>query len=41
MSRAHLDKSPHEVATMFDQVAKAYDITNDVSLLGKHEGGER
>ena len=35
MSRAHLDKSPHEVATMFDQVAKAYDITNDVLSLGQ------
>lgn len=35
MSRAHLDKSPNEVASMFDQVAKAYDITNDVLSLGQ------
>ena len=35
MSRAHLDKPPKEVATMFDQVAKAYDITNDVLSLGQ------
>ena len=35
MSRAHLDKSPNEVASMFDQVAKAYDFTNDLLSLGQ------
>lgn len=35
MSRAHLNKEPHEVAAMFDAVAKKYDITNDVLSLGQ------
>lgn len=35
MSRASLDKQPHEVATMFDDVAERYDITNDVLSLGQ------
>src|SRR5687768_769591 len=30
MSRASLDKQPHEVAAMFDRVAKRYDVTNTV-----------
>ncbi|HKC29696.1 MAG TPA: ubiquinone/menaquinone biosynthesis methyltransferase, partial [Jatrophihabitans sp.] len=30
MSRAALDKQPHEVARMFDDVAPRYDITNTV-----------
>jgi demethylmenaquinone methyltransferase/2-methoxy-6-polyprenyl-1,4-benzoquinol methylase len=30
MTRATLDKEPHEVATMFDGVAKRYDLTNSV-----------
>ena len=34
MSRARLDKQPHEVAAMFDEVAKRYDVTNDVLSLG-------
>jgi demethylmenaquinone methyltransferase / 2-methoxy-6-polyprenyl-1,4-benzoquinol methylase len=34
MSRAHLDKDPHEVAAMFDDVAEHYDRTNSVSTLG-------
>jgi demethylmenaquinone methyltransferase/2-methoxy-6-polyprenyl-1,4-benzoquinol methylase len=29
-TRAHLDKDPHEVASMFDAVAQRYDITNTV-----------
>jgi demethylmenaquinone methyltransferase/2-methoxy-6-polyprenyl-1,4-benzoquinol methylase len=33
MSRAGLEKSPHEVATMFDQVAEKYDLTNSVLAL--------
>ena len=35
MSRAHLNKEPHEVAAMFDAVAKKYDVTNDVLSLGQ------
>lgn len=34
MSRAHLDKDPHEVAAMFDGVARHYDRTNSVTSLG-------
>ncbi|MER6994777.1 demethylmenaquinone methyltransferase [Streptomyces sp. NPDC000410] len=35
MTRASLDKQPHEVATMFDAVAANYDLTNDVLSLGQ------
>lgn len=35
MSRANLDKQPHEVAAMFDVVSKRYDITNDVLSMGQ------
>ncbi|ASQ96199.1 MULTISPECIES: demethylmenaquinone methyltransferase [Streptomyces] len=35
MSRASLDKQPHEVAAMFDGVAAKYDLTNDVLSLGQ------
>ena len=35
MSRASLDKRPHEVAAMFDDVAARYDLTNDVLSLGQ------
>ena len=35
MTRAHLDKQPHEVAAMFDGVAPHYDRTNDVLSLGQ------
>ena len=34
MARAQLDKQPHEVAAMFDGVARRYDLTNDVLSLG-------
>ncbi|MEV4317702.1 demethylmenaquinone methyltransferase [Actinocrispum sp. NPDC049592] len=34
MSRASLDKNPHEVAEMFDGVARRYDRTNSVLTLG-------
>jgi demethylmenaquinone methyltransferase/2-methoxy-6-polyprenyl-1,4-benzoquinol methylase len=34
MSRAALDKKPHEVAAMFDGVARRYDKTNTVLSLG-------
>jgi len=35
VSRASLDKQPHEVAAMFDDVASRYDLTNDVLSLGQ------
>jgi len=35
MARAQLDKDPHEVAAMFDAVARRYDLTNDVLSLGQ------
>ncbi|NGN65933.1 demethylmenaquinone methyltransferase [Streptomyces sp. A7024] len=35
MTRATLDKQPHEVAAMFDDVAAKYDLTNDVLSLGQ------
>lgn len=34
MSRADLDKRPDEVASMFDDVAARYDLTNDVLTMG-------
>jgi len=35
VTRASLDKQPHEVAAMFDAVARRYDLTNDVLSLGQ------
>lgn len=35
VTRASLDKQPHEVAAMFDDVAAKYDLTNDVISLGQ------
>jgi demethylmenaquinone methyltransferase / 2-methoxy-6-polyprenyl-1,4-benzoquinol methylase len=35
MSRASLDKQPHEVAAMFDGVARRYDLTNTVISGGQ------
>ena len=35
MSRASLEKKPHDVARMFDQVGKNYDITNAVLSFGQ------
>ena len=35
MTRADLDKKPADVAAMFDDVAKRYDLTNDVLSLGQ------
>lgn len=34
MSRASLDKDPHDVAAMFDDVAAGYDRTNSVMTFG-------
>jgi demethylmenaquinone methyltransferase / 2-methoxy-6-polyprenyl-1,4-benzoquinol methylase len=35
VSRADLDKNPAAVSAMFDDVAKRYDITNDILSLGQ------
>ncbi|WP_062431008.1 demethylmenaquinone methyltransferase [Herbidospora daliensis] len=35
MTRASLDKQPHEVAAMFDRTAARYDLVNDVLSLGQ------
>ena len=41
MTRARLDKDPHEVAAMFDGVAARYDLTNDVLSLGQTRAWRR
>lgn len=35
VTRASLEKQPHEVQSMFDNVAARYDLTNDVLSLGQ------
>lgn len=35
MGRAGLDKSPQDVAAMFDDVAARYDLTNDLLAMGQ------
>jgi demethylmenaquinone methyltransferase / 2-methoxy-6-polyprenyl-1,4-benzoquinol methylase len=35
VTRASLDKQPHEIAAMFDNVAARYDLANDVLSLGQ------
>ncbi len=35
MSRASLEKKPHEVASMFDGIAERYDLVNDVISMGQ------
>lgn len=35
MSRADLEKQPYDVATMFDGIAKRYDLLNDVAAMGQ------
>jgi demethylmenaquinone methyltransferase/2-methoxy-6-polyprenyl-1,4-benzoquinol methylase len=35
VTRADLDKNPADVAAMFDDVAKRYDLTNDILSLGQ------
>jgi len=41
VSRASLDKAPHEVASMFDDVAARYDLTNDVLSLRQDRAWRR
>lgn len=41
MVRARLDKSPRDVAAMFDQVAKRYDFLNDLLSLGRTRAWRR
>ncbi|HNM85046.1 MAG: demethylmenaquinone methyltransferase [Mycobacterium sp.] len=41
MSRATLDKDPREVASMFDAVARRYDITNTVLSAGQDRSWRR
>ncbi|WP_433299868.1 demethylmenaquinone methyltransferase [Actinoplanes sp. CA-030573] len=41
VTRADLDKQPHEVAEMFDGVAKRYDLTNTVLSFGQDRGWRR
>jgi demethylmenaquinone methyltransferase / 2-methoxy-6-polyprenyl-1,4-benzoquinol methylase len=38
VTRASLDKQPHEVAAMFDGVAKRYDLTNTILSFGRDRG---
>ncbi|WP_084956075.1 demethylmenaquinone methyltransferase [Thermoactinospora rubra] len=35
MTRAQLDKKPHEVAAMFDRTARRYDLVNDLMSMGQ------
>ena len=41
VSRATLDKQPHEVAEMFDGVSRRYDLTNTVLSAGLDRGWRR
>lgn len=41
MVRARLDKSPRDVAAMFDEVAKRYDFLNDLLSLGRTKAWRR
>jgi demethylmenaquinone methyltransferase/2-methoxy-6-polyprenyl-1,4-benzoquinol methylase len=41
VTRASLDKQPHEVAAMFDGVAKRYDLTNTVLSFGRDRAWRR
>lgn len=41
VTRAQLDKQPHEIAAMFDGVARRYDLTNTVLSLGRDRSWRR
>lgn len=41
MSRASLEKKPTEVASMFDGIARHYDLTNDLISLGQDRSWRR
>src|SRR3954447_14906140 len=41
VTRADLDKQPHEVAEMFDGVAERYDLTNTILSFGQDRGWRR
>ena len=41
MSRADLDKEPHEIAAMFDGVAERYDRTNTILSFGRDRAWRR
>jgi len=41
VTRADLDKQPHEIAEMFDGVAERYDLTNTVLAFGRDRGWRR
>src|SRR5690242_9881869 len=41
VTRADLDKQPHEIAEMFDGVADRYDLTNTVLSFGQDRGWRR
>jgi demethylmenaquinone methyltransferase/2-methoxy-6-polyprenyl-1,4-benzoquinol methylase len=41
VTRADLDKQPHEIAAMFDGVASRYDLTNTVLSFGRDRGWRR
>ncbi|MEJ3748307.1 demethylmenaquinone methyltransferase [Actinomycetes bacterium KLBMP 9797] len=41
MTRADLDKQPHEIAAMFDGVARRYDLTNTIISFGRDRGWRR
>jgi demethylmenaquinone methyltransferase/2-methoxy-6-polyprenyl-1,4-benzoquinol methylase len=41
VTRADLEKQPHEIAAMFDGVARRYDLTNTILSFGQDRGWRR